>query len=196
MNIHRRAGIRPQQTVVIVGAGFLGNLLTQLARGDGARVIAISRREWALDLARACGASETIPMHDHETIVSRVRSLTGGAGAERVIECTGMQWPLDIATDIVGQGGRIVIAGYHQDGPRQIDMQKWNWLGIDVINAHERDPKQYVQGMRDAIVAVENGMIDLDPLLTHRYPIDGLDRALQDMAERPDGFVKGMISFA
>src|SRR3954454_3144771 len=196
MNVHRRAGIRPQQTVVIIGAGFLGNLITQLARDDGARVIAISRREWALELARSCGADETIPMHDHETVVSRVRSLTGGAGAERVIECTGLQWPLDIATNVIAERGRLVIAGYHQDGPRQIDMQTWNWLGIYVINAHERDPKHYVQGMRDAIVAAQNGLIDLAPLLTHRYPIDGLDRALQDVAERPDGFVKGMISFA
>jgi threonine dehydrogenase-like Zn-dependent dehydrogenase len=196
MNIHRRAGIGPQQNVVIIGAGFLGNLLTQLARDDGARVIVISRRRWALELASACGAEEVIPMNDHETVVSRVRSLTGGAGAERVIECTGLQWPLDIATAVIGERGRLVIAGYHQDGPRQIDLQTWNWLGIDVVNAHERDPKRYVQGMRDAIVAVENGLIDLAPLLTHRYPIDGLDRALQDVAERPDGFVKGVVSFA
>src|SRR5205085_11539735 len=52
MNIHRRADIHPRQTVVVIGAGFLGNLLTQLARGDGARVIAVSRRAWALELAR------------------------------------------------------------------------------------------------------------------------------------------------
>src|SRR4051812_14889303 len=76
MNIHRCANIRPQQTVVVIGAGFLGNLLVQLACGDGARVIAISRRPWALDLARSCGADETIPMHDHETVLSRVRTLT------------------------------------------------------------------------------------------------------------------------
>jgi threonine dehydrogenase-like Zn-dependent dehydrogenase len=196
MNIHRRSDIHPQQTVVVIGAGFLGNLLTQLARGDGARVIAISRREWALELARACGAEETIPMRDHEIVVARVRELTGGAGAERVIECTGLQWPLDIATNVIAERGRLVIAGYHQDGPRQIDMQKWNWLGIDVVNAHERDPKNYVQGMRDAIAAVQRGTIDLAPLLTHAYPIDGLDRALDDAAERPDGFVKGTIAFA
>ena len=32
--------------------------------------------------------------------------------------------------------GRLVVAGYHQDGPRQVDMQLWNWRGLDVINAH------------------------------------------------------------
>ena len=65
-----------------------------------------------------------------------------------------------------------------------------------MINAHERDPKNYVAGMRDAIGAVERGTIDLAPLLTHAYALDGLGRALQDVADRPDGFVKGMIAFA
>jgi threonine dehydrogenase-like Zn-dependent dehydrogenase len=196
MNIHRRSEIRPQQTVVVIGAGFLGNLLIQLAKNDGARVIAISRREWALELARRCGADELIPMNDHEEIVSSVRDLTGGAGAERVIECIGSQWPLDIATNVIAERGRLVIAGYHQDGLRQVDLQKWNWLGIDVINAHERDPRNYVQGMHDAIAAMNRGTIRLTPLLTHAYPIDWLDRALDDVANRPTGFVKGMIAFA
>jgi len=54
-----------------------------------------------------------------------------------VIEAAGQQWPLDLATELTRERGRLIIAGYHQDGPRQINMQLWNWRGLDVINAHE-----------------------------------------------------------
>jgi 2-desacetyl-2-hydroxyethyl bacteriochlorophyllide A dehydrogenase len=193
MNIFRRSDIHANQTVAIIGAGFLGNALVQLANAAGARVIAVSRRESARELAAACGAVETVPMDDHTRIVTRIKDFTGGAGAERVIECVGTQWPLDIAGDVVAEGGRIVIAGYHQDGPRQVNMQQWNWLGIDVINAHERNPKQYVRGMREGMDAIVAGTLNLDLLLTHTYALDELGRALDDVAERPDGFVKGVI---
>jgi threonine dehydrogenase-like Zn-dependent dehydrogenase len=195
MNIFRRSVIHSGQMVAVIGAGFLGNLLIQLARAEGAYVIAISRRDSARELAAACGADETIPMLDHAEIVGRVKELTAGCGAERVIECVGAQWPLDIANDIIAERGRLVIAGYHQDGPRQVNMQHWNWLGIDVVNAHERDPRHYVTGMREAVDAVLAGRIDPTPLLTHRYPIDQLGRALDDVAERPNGFVKGTVVF-
>ncbi len=66
MNIFRRSEIAPGQTVAIVGIGFLGAILTRLASEAGARVIAISRRPFSLDVARAMGAAETIPMDDHE----------------------------------------------------------------------------------------------------------------------------------
>jgi 2-desacetyl-2-hydroxyethyl bacteriochlorophyllide A dehydrogenase len=192
MNIFRRANVEAGQNVVIIGAGFLGNALVQLARAAGARPIVISRREAARERARACGAIETLPMDDHGRIVSRVKDLTGG-GAERVIECVGAQWPLDLAGDVVAQGGRLIVAGYHQDGPRQVNMQQWNWLGIDVINAHERDPRKYVQGMREAMDAVADGTLDLDLLITHTFPLDRLDDALDAVAERPDDFVKGVV---
>ena len=193
LNIFRRSDIEAGQTVVVIGAGFLGNLLIQLAKSSGARVVAISRREWARRLATQCGADETIPMNDHGEIVGRVRELTQQRGAERVIECVGRQWPLDIANDVIGERGRLIIAGYHQDGPRQVNMQNWNWLGIDVVNAHERDPRNYVRGMQDAIDAVIAGRIDPTPLLTHTYALDELDRAMNDLAERPDTFVKGSV---
>ncbi len=193
MNIFRRSEIEPGQTVVVIGAGFLGNLLIQLAKSAGARVVAISRREQARELAKAMGADETIPMNDHGEIVGRVKELTDQRGAERVIECVGTQWPLDIAGDVIGERGRLVIAGYHQDGPRQVNMQHWNWLGIDVVNAHERDPRNYVRGMQDAVEAVGAGRIDPWPLLTHTYALDELGRALEDVAKRPEGFVKGVV---
>jgi threonine dehydrogenase-like Zn-dependent dehydrogenase len=193
MNIFRRSDIQAGQTVAIVGIGFLGALLTRLARDAGARVIAISRRPFSLDVARRMGADETIAMDDHWAIIERVKQLTGGVLADRVIEAVGKQWPLDLAAEITKERGRLVIAGYHQEGPRQVNMQMWNWRGLDVINAHERDPEVYVEGIRMAVDAVASGRLDPAPLYTHTYPLDQLDQALDDTRDRPDGFLKALV---
>lgn len=194
MNIFRRSDIREGQTVAIVGIGFLGAILVRLASNAGARVIAISRRQSSLDLARDMGAAETIAMDDHYAIIERVRQLTGGRFCDRVVEAVGKQWPLDLAAELTAEGGRLVIAGYHQDGPRQVNMQLWNWRGFDVVNAHERDAAVAVQGVRDAIEAIRSGLIDSARLVTHRYPLDQLDEALNATRDRPDGFVKAVVT--
>jgi threonine dehydrogenase-like Zn-dependent dehydrogenase len=194
MNIFRRSDIRTGQTVAIIGVGFLGAILTRLATEAGARVIAVSRRRWSLDLATRMGAAETIPMEDHQGIIERVRELTGGAFCERVVEAVGKQWPLDLAGELTRERGRLVVAGYHQDGPRQVNMWLWNWRGLDVINAHERDPAEYMRGMREAVDAVAAGRIDPRPLVTHRYPLDRLAEALDATRDRPDGFLKAVVT--
>ena len=193
MNIFRRGDIRAGQTVAIVGIGFLGSILVRLASIAGARVIAISRRDESLELARKMGAAETIPMHDHWQIIERVRALTDGKFCERVIEAVGKQWPLDLAAELTGEGGRLVIAGYHQDGPRQVNMQLWNWRGFDLANAHERDPAVSVRGMREALEAIQSGLIDPGQLITHRYPLERLGEALDATRDRPGNFVKAVV---
>lgn len=195
MNIFRRADIRAGQTVAIVGIGFLGAILTRLATDAGARVIAISRRAFSLDLAREMGAAEAIPMEDHYRIIAEVQALTGGRFCERVIEAVGKQWPLDLAAELCAERGKLIIAGYHQDGPRQVNMQLWNWRGLDVINAHERDPEVYAQGVREAVEAVVSGRLDPSPLYTHVYPLAGLAEALDATRDRPDGFLKALVTF-
>ena len=194
-NIFRRSDIRAGQTVAIIGIGFLGAVLTRLASEAGARVIAISRRQESLDLARHYGAAETVPMHDHYAIIDAVKALTDGRGAERVIEAVGKQWPLDLAGELVAEGGRLVIAGYHQDGPRQVNMQGWNWKGIDVVNAHERDPAVARRGVEEAVAAVASGRLDPTPLYSHRYPLDRLAEALTATRDKPAGFVKALVTF-
>ncbi len=193
MNIFRRSDIQAGQTVAIVGIGFLGALLTQLATAAGARVIAISRRPFSLEVARQAGASETIPMDDHYRIIERVSGLTGGERCDRVIEAVGLQWPLDLAGELTRERGRLIIAGYHQDGTRQVNMQMWNWRGLDVINAHERDPQVYVDGIRAAVDAVASGTLKPESLYTHRFALDELGQALQATLDRPDGFLKALI---
>jgi threonine dehydrogenase-like Zn-dependent dehydrogenase len=193
MNIFRRSDIRPGDDVAIVGIGFLGALLTRLASNAGARVIAVSRRPFSLDVARAFGAHETVVMDDHWRVIEQVRSLTGGAGCARVIEAVGLQWPLDLAGELTRERGRLVVAGFHQDGPRQVNMQLWNWRGLDVINAHERDPQAYVDGIRAAVDAVASGALDPSPLYTHRFGLDAVGDALDATLGRPDGFLKALV---
>jgi threonine dehydrogenase-like Zn-dependent dehydrogenase len=193
VNIFRRSDIQPGHTVVIIGVGFLGAVLTRLAHRAGARVIAVSRRPFALALARELGADLALPLEDHHKIVASVMQLTGGEGAERVIEAIGLQWPLDLATDLTRVRGRLVIAGYHQDGPRQVNMQLWNWRGLDVINAHERDPAVYVQGIEGAVKAVASGVLNPARLYTHTFHLDQLSQAFELVRERPDGFLKALV---
>jgi threonine dehydrogenase-like Zn-dependent dehydrogenase len=132
-------------------------------------------------------------MDDHHRILDEVRELTNGQMCQRVVEAVGLQWPLDLASDLTGERGTLVVAGYHQDGPRQVNMQQWNWRGIDVVNAHERDPGTYVSGVRKAIVEILAGALDPRQLVTHVYPLAELGRALNDTANKPEGFVKGVV---
>jgi threonine dehydrogenase-like Zn-dependent dehydrogenase len=195
MNIFSRSQIKRDDTVAIVGIGFLGALLTQLATAAGARVIAITRRPFALAFAKRMGAAATIEMSDHTAIIDSVKLLTGGAMCDVVIEAVGKQWPLDIAAELTRVRGRLVVAGYHQDVPRQVNMQLWNWRGLDVINAHERDPQIYLDGMKRAVAAVASGLLDPAPLYTHSFRLDQISDALRMTAERPDGFMKALIRY-
>lgn len=193
MNVFRRCAIEPGQNVAIVGIGFMGALLAGLASNAGANVIAITRRAQGLKVAGQMGARHLIPMDDHWKIIEKVKALTDGKGCECVIEAVGAQWPLDLAGELTCERGRLVIAGYHQDGPRQVNMQLWNWRGLDVINAHERDAKIYQRGMREAVEAVVNGTLNPNPLYTHAFPLEQINQAFETMASRPESFMKAVI---
>jgi threonine dehydrogenase-like Zn-dependent dehydrogenase len=195
MNIFRRAQIMPGEKVAIIGIGFLGGVLTRLAHRAGAHVIAISRRPSSLELALRMGASELVPMDDHYKIIARVKELTNGQFCDCVIEAVGTQWPLDLAAELARERGRMIIAGYHQDGPRQVNMQLWNWKGLDVINAHERDLSLYTAGIREAIEAVTSGTLNLDLLFTHSFPLEELGAALDATHQRPEGFNKALVLY-
>jgi NADPH2:quinone reductase len=190
MNIFRRSAIAANEAVAIIGIGFLGTLLTQLATNAGARVFAISRRRSSLNLAEQFGASAVI---ETEHAREAIKELTHEHGCNCVVEAAGTQESLDLATELTSERGRLVIAGYHQDGPRQVNMQLWNWRGLDVINAHERDPSVYVEGMQAAIRAVQTGAMNPRPLYTHTFTLDELPHAFATLAESPEGFVKALI---
>jgi len=159
VNIVRRAAARPGEVVAIVGVGFLGTLVRLILERNGVETVPV-RRTSAVDGPFVC-----------------------------VIECAGTQQALDRASSLVGERGRLVIAGYHQDGRRTVDLQSWNWRGIDVVNAHERDPLAYVDAMHEAVALG----LDVEPLLTHRFPLERLDDAFEAARTRGRGFLKAWV---
>ncbi|NJW52052.1 MDR/zinc-dependent alcohol dehydrogenase-like family protein [Salinimicrobium oceani] len=193
MNIFERSDIQKGQKVAIVGSGFLGILLVQLAKSAGAEVIAVSRREFSLTTAKEAGADHLVEMDDHYKIIEKVKDITGGSLCERVIECTGKEWPLNLSIELTGTRGKLIVAGFHQDGMRSVNVQMLNWRGIDMISAHERDPQQYINGIKAAVEAVEQGKMDPYPLFTHQFSLEEMEQAYQHLTERPDGFIKALI---
>lgn len=196
LNIFHRARIAPGETVAVVGVGFLGALLIQFARRNGANVLAVSRRPFARSVAEKCGAEAVFSMERPEITIGDIQTRTEGRGCSCVIEATGYQHSLDLASELVAERGRLVVAGFHQDGPRTVNMQSWNWRGIDVINAHERDPAVYAAGMRLAVTEVQQDGCDLTPLLTHELPFEELSNAFELARSRPDGFLKAYVTMS
>ena len=171
--------------------------LVQLAKNAGAKMIAISRRPSALALAKALGADEGLPMEDHRQLIEQVKDLTQGQYCERVIEATGKQWPLDLAGELTAEREKLMVAGFHQNGLRQVNMQPWNWRGIeDVINAHKRAPEIYIEGIRRMVNAVVQGEMNPFPLFTHFFSKEQIQEAFQTHQQKPEGFIKALITFA
>lgn len=191
VNVFRRSGVTAGTTVAVVGVGFLGAVITQLAARAGATVIGISRRQTSRDAALTMGATEALTLDD--TALERVRELTSGDLCDVVVEAAGVQPTLDLAGELTRVRGRLVIAGFHQDGRREVDLQMWNWRGLDVINAHERDPQVYIAGMELAASAVAAGELDPAPLYSHQFALERLGEAFATVAARELPVVKALV---
>ena len=62
-----------------------------------------------------------------------------------------------------------------------------------MINAHERDPRVYIQGIREAVTALAAGRLDPTPLYSHTFALKDLPQAFAMMEERPEGFYKALV---
>lgn len=194
VNAVGRSQIALGDTVVIVGAGFMGLLALQAALLRGpAQVLMVDVRPSLRPIALELGASRFLTPAEAPEAVAET---TGGDLADVVIEATGKGPGLDLAGDLVRIRGTLVIYGYHQDGTRAVNVGQWNWKGLDVINAHERETARYVDGMRRGLALVAAGRITLDPLITHVFAPEELNAAFALAEGRPEGFIKAVTRWA
>ena len=194
VNAVELAGIALADDVVVVGAGFMGQLAIRLAQLRGLRrLIVADTRDDALALAASAGATATVNPA-REPLAETVLELTDGAGADVTIEFTGTQGALEVIGSCTRMSGTLVIAGYHQGPPRQVPLADWNWNAFRIANAHFRDEATILRGMRAGMRLVSSGRLSLEGLVTHRFPLATIDEAFRTAIEKPEGFVKATVT--
>ena len=187
------ANISLGDDVVIIGAGFMGNLVQTLVALQGPRrLIVADTRADALERARCLGASHVVNAAT-ESLPEAVQELTDGRGADASFEVTGAQAPLLALGDITRMSGKVVIVGYHQGGRREIPLAQWNYMAFQIVNAHFREEATIMRGMRRGMRLLTAGRLTLDGLVTHRYALPDIGEAFAVAHDKPTGFVKSTV---
>jgi L-iditol 2-dehydrogenase len=187
------ADVRLADRVVVVGAGFMGLLVTQLVALRGARqvIVADSRRD-VLELAADLGATATVDV-SATPLPEVIRDLTAGAGADITFEVTGSQGALDVIGDVTRMSGKLVLVGFHLGEPRQVPLAQWNWMAFSLLNAHFRDIGKIMRGMSVGMDLLAAGQLRMEPLVTHRFDLAAIDDGFTAAVEKPVGFVKAVV---
>jgi L-iditol 2-dehydrogenase len=89
--------------------------------------------------------------------------------------------------------GKVAIVGYHQGGMRELPLAQWNYMAFELVNAHFREVSTILRGMRVGMRLLTSGRVTLDDLVTHRFPLDEVNRAFEVAVEKPAGFVKATV---
>jgi threonine dehydrogenase-like Zn-dependent dehydrogenase len=195
LNAVQLASPDPGDAVVVFGAGFLGNLVQLIVQLRAPRlVIVVEPRPDARARARRLGADAVCdPATDDPAEV--VREVTRGGLADVCFEVTGAQPALFQVGGTLRDHGKLALVGFHR-WQREVPLGQWNWHAFELLNAHFRDPRIIREGMRGAVGLIERGVLDLAPLVSHRYPLERVGEAFRDGVDKPDGFVKAMIELA
>lgn len=193
VNAVEAANISLADDVIIVGAGFMGNLVQLLVELQGPyQIIVADTRADALERATSMGAAHVINVA-FEPLHHRIEEATKNALANVTFEVTGAQAPLGYVGDITRMGGKVVLVGYHQGKGREIPLAQWNYKALQLVNAHFRDMTIIRRGMSIGMRLLNSRRLRLDRLITHRFALDDIGTAFRTAYEKPDGFVKSTV---
>lgn len=179
----RLAGLRPGDRIGIFGAGPIGLLLIQLAHAAGAaQVVATDRLAHRVAAARRLGAVAEVVTDGSERAV--LLEATGGAGVDTAIEIAGEDDAIGAATELVKPAGVVVIAGIPVGLSVTITGAAARRKGLDLRFARRMN-RVYPQAIR----LVRRGLVDLDLVVSDRYPLSAAPTALAAATRREGGKV-------
>jgi len=176
------------ETILVQGPGPIGLIAVQLCKALGAeRVILAGTRDERLAVGARLGADHVINIRQ-ENLAARMRELTGGKGADSVLECAGGPTSMQEALENVKRGGRIGVVAWYT-GPVTMDMNLAVRSNVRIYAARGEG------GMNSgrSLALMSAGKILADPIITHHFKLDEIHDAFRTYMERIGNALKVVI---
>jgi len=176
------------ETILVQGPGPIGLIAVQLCKALGAeRVILAGTRDERLAVGARLGADHVINIRQ-ENLAARMRELTGGKGADSVLECAGGPTSMQEALENVKRGGRIGVVAWYT-GPVTMDMNLAVRSNVRIYAARGEG------GMNSgrSLALMSQGKIVADPIITHHFKLDEVHDAFRTYMERIGNALKVVI---
>jgi len=167
----RLTGTQPGETVVVVGAGPIGLLFCALLDLAGAAVVAVEPSPLRRSLALTMGAVAALDPAA-EDVTARIMDLTAGFGADATIDAVGTQ--MATCLDLVRRGGRVILFGIDTQASAEVSQARITRDELQVFGAYVGR-----NVFPAAVRLLEQGRLDLEPIVTHRVRLDQLPDALE-----------------
>ena len=171
--------LRQGETVLTIGQGPIGIILSVLARKAGASLITSDLHAHRLKIGESFGLETTIDA-SQANVVDRVRELTGGRGADAVILAVGGNALIRIAMDAARPGGRVLLFAQTQHGEAVIDPAAICVDEKTLVGSYSASVDLQAESVR----FVMSRDMDLERLISHRFPLSESAAAL-DLAAHP-----------
>jgi L-iditol 2-dehydrogenase len=182
-------GIRPGDTIAIIGLGPIGLMFVRLAKVYGARVIAIGRRKTQLDRAAAMGAEELICTATVPQPAAMVREMTQGRGVDIAIEAVGKPETWHWAVDMVRRGGTVnFFGGCPNESRVSLDTSLLHYSEITCKASFHHTPAH----IRKALDIVSNGDISAKDFVNREEPLTNLLEVMRHLMSH-NGHLKTAI---
>src|SRR5450755_1124873 len=171
--------VQPDETVLAIGQGPIGIILSVLARRAGARLITSDLYAERLTIGASFGLEQSIDA-SRANVVDRVRELSEGRGADAVILAVGGNSLIRIAMDSARPGGRVLLFAQTQHGEAVIDPAAICVDEKTLVGSYSAS----VELQEESVRFVMNREMDMERLISHRFPLTQSKQAL-DLAAHP-----------
>ena len=174
----RRAPVGPNATAVVIGTGMIGMNVGQVARAFGAgRVLMTATRREPLETARRAGAADGGAAASDGDVVEAVLEQTDGEGAEVVYETVGGDAPtLEQAVRMARRGGTVCVMGIFTTPPA-VDVMLAYRKELTILWSNSYSRWDGVSEYEIALGLLEKGKVDVEPLITHHFPLERIGEA-------------------
>jgi 2-desacetyl-2-hydroxyethyl bacteriochlorophyllide A dehydrogenase len=184
------SGVQLGDVVVVMGGGFAGQIIAQCAKKKGAtKVVVADVLDGKLELARKLGADVTVNL-TNGNLAAIVADMTGGAGADVVVEAAGSESSFNTASEIIKHNGKFVFYSWVTQ-PITLNISRWHDDGLEFINTclvHHTWRERYVW-TPPSLRPVVQGDIAIKPLITNEFKLSEIKEAFA-LADKDDTAIK------